>query len=244
MRSLILLSCLLFTLNVTARAAEVRLATLEYPPYSSEYLPGGGTMVELSTRAFAVVGYDARIEFRPWARVLAELHRGKYDGLLALWPDDLIADGLVGSEPLMSSDLGFFVRQNTPVTFATLSDLKGRKVGVSLGYNYPAEIINSGIITEDAVNDLSNLRKLAAGRFDLVLLERQVGEYLIKLNPDLQGKLAWQGQTLIKIPLIAGFIKTQAPEPNWTELYSKGLSILRKSGEYERILRGSNQTTP
>lgn len=244
MRPSSLLSCLLLITSITVSAAEVRLATLEYPPYSSELLPEGGSIVELTTRAFAETGHTTRIDFLPWARVLVELRKGNYDGILPLWPDDIVSEKLIASRPLLYSELGFFIRRDTPVNFTDLSQLAGHKVGVVRGYIYPAEIMASGIVAEEAVNDLSNLRKLAARRFDLVLLEQQVGLHLLKREPDLQKVLAWQGQTQARIPLFVGFASPKLGQPDWASIYARGLNALLADDEYLRILQKHSLTTP
>lgn len=244
MRVLVLLLSLCCVLCGFAQAREVRLVTLEYPPYSSEHLPGRGSVVELTSQAFAAMGQAARIDFMPWARAQAELQKGNYDGILLLWPEEIVNMHLIASRPLFYSDLGFFTRRDTPVQFSQLGELAGRKVGVARGYGYPQSILDSGIVAEEAVDDLTNLRKLAAGRFDLVLLEQRVGEHLLSLDPSLQHKLVWQGNVLARIPLFVGFRPSQADQPDWAGLYAQGLSALLANGEYLRILQRQSTATP
>lgn len=244
MRPSSLLCCLLLITSITVSAAEVRLATLEYPPYSSQFLPERGSIVELTTRAFAETGNSVQIDFLPWARALAELRKGNYDGILLLWPEEIVSENLTASRPLLYSELGFFIRRDTPAVFSELTELAGRKVGVARGYGYPKHIINSGIVTEEGVDDLTNLRKLAAGRFDLVLLEQQVGMHLLSREPALQKKLAWQGQTLTRIPLFVGFAPAKSGQPDWRQIYAQGLSALFANGEYLRILQKHSQPIP
>ncbi|AOE86641.1 substrate-binding periplasmic protein [Pseudomonas sp. TCU-HL1] len=232
-----LLSFLLLSCGVRA---DLRLATLEYPPYCSQHLPQGGSIVELTTRAFATQGYKVQVDFLPWARVRAALHNGHYQGALALWPREVIEENLYASRPLFYSELGFFVRKDTPVRFNDLAELKGRKVGVVRGYGYPDSVMRSGFSAEEAVDDISNLRKLEARRFDLVLLERAVGEYLIATDEQLRGKLQWQSPALERIPLLAGFTAPRPAQPDWAQVYENGLKALLASGEYTRILERQN----
>ncbi len=220
-----------------AGAAELRLATLEYPPYSSEQIAGGGSIVELAVRAFAAQGQPVRIDFLPWARVRADLHSGIYQGALALWPQEIREENLIASRPLFYSQLGLFVRRSKPVHFTQASDLLGRKVGIVRGYGYPPHLLRSGIVLEEAVDDISNLRKLQARRFDLVLLERTVGEYLISGDAQLRGKLVWQEPALERIPLFVGFRPSSPGQPDWAAVFARGLRELHASGEYMRILQ-------
>jgi polar amino acid transport system substrate-binding protein len=225
------------TLLCLPLAAEPRLATLEYPPYSSQSLPGGGSIVELTVRAFATQGYRPQIDFLPWARVRAELQKGTYQGALALWPQEIREENLTASRPLFYSQLGLFVRQREPVHFLSLQDLRGQRVGIVRGYGYPPRILTSGIITEEAIDDLSNLRKLAARRFDLVLLERIVGEHLVASDAELRGRLVWQEPALERIPLMVGFIAPRPGQPGWAAVFERGLRELHASGEYMKILK-------
>jgi polar amino acid transport system substrate-binding protein len=229
-------------LSTCAQAGELlRLATLEYPPYSSQHLPGEGSIVELTRRAFAVQGHTVQIDFLPWARVRVALRKGQYQGALALWPKEIKEEQLIASRPLFYSELGLFVRQGDPLQFAELHQLRGKTLGLVRGYGYPQHILDAGMILEEAVYDISNLRKLRAGRFDLVLLERRVGEHLINKDPSLRGQLVWQGTVLERIPLFVGFRPPRSDQPDWIDIYEQGLRKLHASGEYMEILRRHNR---
>ena len=119
----------------------------------------------------------------------------------------------------------------------SLADLRGRRVGIVRGYGYPPRILASGLLAEEAVDDISNLRKLAARRFDLVLLERIVGEHLVAGDAALRGRLAWQEPALERIPLMVGFNAPRPGQPDWAAIFERGLRELHASGEYMRILR-------
>lgn len=219
----------------------LRLATLEYPPYSSQQLPAGGSIVELTRRAFAVQGHNVQIDFLPWARVRAALRQGQYQGALALWPREIKEEQLIASRPLFYSELGLFVRSGDPLQQAELHQLAGRRLGLVRGYGYPQHILDAGMILEEAVDDISNLRKLQARRFDLVLLERRVGEHLINQDPQLRGQLVWQGLVLERIPLLVGFVAPGSGQPDWIDIYEHGLRMLHANGEYMEILRRHNR---
>ncbi|RMH87080.1 ABC transporter substrate-binding protein [Pseudomonas sp. AOB-7] len=238
MPPLALLACLLLLTCALAQAEPgPRLATLEYPPYASQQLDDGGSIVALTRRAFALRGYAAHIDFLPWARVRAELRNGTYQGALALWPREIGEEGLIASRPLFYSELGLFVRQGHELRFQRLQQLAGQKLGIVRGYGYPQRILDAGLVLEEAVDDISNLRKLHAGRFDLVLLERRVGEYLIAGDPQLHGQLRWHGRALERIPLLVGFVPAQPGQTDWSAIFEQGLRDLHASGEYMQILR-------
>jgi len=237
-----LLATLALLLCTCAQAQpQLRLATLEYPPYSSQYLPAGGSIVALTRRAFAMQGHEVQIDFLPWARVRADLRSGNYQGALALWPKEVQEERLIASRPLFYSELGLFVRTDQPLPFRDLRQLAGRKLGLVRGYGYPQHILDAGLVLEEAVDDISNLRKLQAGRFDLVLLERIVGEYLIANDAQLRGQLVWHGAVLERIPLLVGFTPPKADQPDWIAIFEQGLRQLHASGEYMQILQAHNR---
>jgi polar amino acid transport system substrate-binding protein len=227
MRAAMIFFGLLAGFSAGTQAAEVRLVTLEYPPYTSNQLSNGGSMLALVERAFAATGNSVHIDTLPWARAKLELNHGKYDGLLPLWPNEIQEAKLLSSRALDYSELGFFVRADTPITFTALSELRGRKVGVARGYIYPQTIMDSGIVPEDGANDLTNLRKLAGKRFDLILLERRVGEYLLSQNPDLAELIVWQGTVLERAPMSIGFTPAKpGQQDNWPLLFEQGMQQL------------------
>ena len=220
---------------------QLRMATLEYPPYSSEHLPDGGSIVALARRAFAVRGHSLQIDFMPWARVRMGLRNRSYQGALALWPQEVKEEGLLASRPLFYSELGLFVRNDHPLPFNQLQELRGQTLGIVRGYGYPQHILEAGLSLEEAVDDISNLRKLKARRFDMVLLEHIVGNHLINNDEQLRGTLRWHGNVLERIPLLVGFLPPKAGEPDWSKVFEQGLRDLHSSGEYMQILREHNR---
>lgn len=235
MRFGLLLISLLACLGLQAR--EIRLASLDYPPFSSSKLQEGGKLVALSRASLQLQGHSLKVDFMPWARVLLELKRGNYDGALPLWPNEIVDLGLTPSRPLVYSEMGFFIRRDSPLQGLPLEDLKGLSTGIVRGYGYPPRLLNAGLLTEEAANDISNLRKLAARRFDLVLLEREVGLYLLQEEPLLGQRLIWQGRLHERIPLLVGFRSSRPGEDELAKQFDEGLKQLLASGEYLRILQ-------
>ena len=235
MRLGLLLLSLLTCLGLQAR--EIRLASLDYPPFSSPRLQEGGTLVALSRAALELHGHSLVVDYMPWARVVLAIKRGDYDGALPLWPTDLVGLDLRPSRPLAYSEMGFFIRRDSPLLGLPLEELNGLRVGIVRGYAYPKRLLSGGLIPEEAASDISNLRKLAARRFDLVLLEREVGLHLLHEEPLLGQQLIWQGRLHERIPLLVGLRPARNDEEDLIEQFDDGLKQLLDSGEYLRILR-------
>ena len=56
----------------------------------------------------------------------------------------------------------------------------------------------------------------------------------------LRGKLQWQPPALERLPLLVGFTAPRPGQPDWAQIYERGLRDLLASGEYRRILERHN----
>ena len=181
------LLCGIWMLACTAaHAAEpvLHLATGELPPYATQDRSDEGLVLNIVRMAFAKAGYRVEYTFLPWTRALQETKAGKWDGT-AYWGytaqrkhDFLLSDTVI-VEPwvlLYRADMHFDWHQ--------LSDLKPYVVATVQDYTYTPELwalINSHQIKNDtAMHDLSSLRKLVAGRVDIVPLDRNVACYMMQ----------------------------------------------------------------
>jgi polar amino acid transport system substrate-binding protein len=192
----------------TASAGQpVKLATLEWPPYSGSSLPNQGLVSDLIRSALTAKGYTVTIEVVPWERAKQGTLNGEYDGY---FPAYQAASGGVASGAILGTPLMVAQPKATPLSFAKASDLRGKTIGVVEGYDNDPEfdkLAASGAITIDpASDDAGSLRKLIAGRIEGAIIDKYVFTYtmhnddslkpsinLIDLNPttltnkDIQG---------------------------------------------------------
>lgn len=225
---LIVLGCL----HAVAAQRVVRIATLDYPPYASQDAPARSPAIRLTSGAFAVRGVRAEFEFLPWARAVKAMNDRKFDGLLLIWPEESAKFGFHASSALFYSALGVFVRSDSRTMITGPESLKGLRLGVVRDYGYPPELLTAGAQLDVVSDDQTNLRKLAAGRLGAALLERAVGEHLLRHElPDLCGQVVWGGTTLARLPLAIGF---------WDDAlrneFNAGLTQFRTSREYGAIM--------
>lgn len=177
--------------------ATVRLTSVEWPPFSGPDLPNQGLSTAIVNRTLARAGLELTVEFLPWQRAV---NTGLRDaGYAGYFPEYNVA-GLEGgrcllSKPIGSSPLGFAERVDAPVEWRDLSDLKGRRIGTVRGYvntdGFDRAAADGSLTVEPAVDDATNLRKLAAGRLDLAVIDATVMAHLLSTHPDL---MALSGQ--------------------------------------------------
>jgi polar amino acid transport system substrate-binding protein len=173
-------------------AAVIRLASLEWPPHAGAQLEGEGTSIERVRQALAHEGLRLEVEFRPWTRAVAEAGRGD-NGIVGFLPEyasDASRAGWWLSSPIGESPLGFVERRDRPVNWRQLEDLAGFRIGVVRGYinesHFDALAAKGVLTTEAAADDLTNLRKVAAGRLDLAVIDAAVLAHLVAQHPDLR----------------------------------------------------------
>lgn len=223
----------------TALAAEtVTLVTTEYPPYYAASLPDKGVVAAITSAAFKKVGYDVTVEFLPWARAVSEVEKGTYDGLLGVWHSAERERFIAYSDPLIDNEIGLVALKDRNISYKALSELKPYRVGTVRGYANPTSFVEAGLTTDEANDDLTNLKKLVAGRIDLALIDKGLSDYLIAGQmPDSKGAVVWLDPPVSKIPMFNGFAKNKAGHEKRTADFARGLAELRASGEFTAIVQ-------
>ncbi|MQP67115.1 transporter substrate-binding domain-containing protein [Niveispirillum sp. SYP-B3756] len=168
----------------------VRLASLDWPPFTGPHLPDQGRSTAIVQAALAGAGLDLQVDFLPWQRALASgLRDPDFQGYFPEYRDATMARHCLLSDPIGNSPLGFAERVDAPAPWRQLADLAGRRIGIVRGYvnnpEFDAMAAAGGLTVEPAVDDATNLRKLAAGRLDLVVIDSNVLSYLLATDPDL-----------------------------------------------------------
>ena len=129
-------------------------------------------------------GYKAEIEAYPWKRALLYGATGKGAVGGAYKNDDRVKT-YDYSNPLYQEKLVIFVNKNNQFEFNTIEDLKGKVVGVNLGWSYGQEFDTARarkLFTVNISNNPNdNFKKLAHGRIDCLILDQLSGESYIRL---------------------------------------------------------------
>lgn len=102
------------------------------------------------------------------------------------------------SDPLpIANQIGFFKRSDRPISYRTIEDLRPYKIGIVRWYSNPVAFEQAGLDTEAVTDDRLNMKKLAAGRIDLVLIDKVIGHCIIETElPESAHRLEWLEPTL------------------------------------------------
>ncbi len=217
------------------------LGTGEWSPFSTETLEGNGFCCEIITAAFKEMKIDAKFKFMPWKRNEAELEDGKVFGIFpyTTTKDRKEKFDFTDKIATMTGRLFYYIPSNKiPKGFnwRTYADLRSYKIGGGFGYWYEKPFAEAGLTVEYAATDEQNIKKLAAGRVDLVAVEEKVGWSLItKLFPDIKGNFSTLDKPTDNSDV---FIMVSKKYPNYKLMKKKfniGLAIIINNGTYEKI---------
>ena len=235
----VLLFCV-FTFNAHA-ANTVKLNTLDWEPYIGEKMAGNGFVATLVNEAFAASGYTVEFAFQPWVRAKATAKDGKADGCVPEYylKEDL-ADFFI-SDPFPGGPLGFMKRKDEQVTFTKLEDLKGLKIGVVRGYINTEEFDKADYLSKEESNDdITNLRKLLAGRLNLVVIDKFVGLYLMQqMLPQDVDKVEFVTPSLEEKTLHVLISKKTADAEAKMKAFNDGLKIVKDSGKLDALMKSN-----
>lgn len=153
--------------------------TSSYPPYQGQELPGGGIFDNLAMKVLREAGYKVDLVYRPWMRAMKEAKDGDADAILGVWENEERKQWFEFSPPLIENSMVLICMIQNKDCKAT-PDLKGKRLGLSLGYSYPKEIRESQAIFEYEQTEEMNFKKLIGGRIQYMLVDRSVGYYLMQ----------------------------------------------------------------
>lgn len=180
----ILIAILLLTCSAQGAFAQqaLRLVCDLWPPY--QYKVGDditGFSTEMVREVYASMGITTeQITPYPWKRAIAIVEHGHADGLFsANYTEDRKTFAWYPEEPLFQAPWVIWTRKGDIIT--SLEDLKGKRVGVVMGYSYTPEFwqfIETYCSVEKVSLDETNFKKLEFGRLDATVAEYGNGLFL------------------------------------------------------------------
>ena len=155
----------------------VLMASLEWPPYVSERLPGQGIISQRVRMALAHEGYQLQIRFLPWKRAVAMVqHSTSYIGVFPEYASPQREHEFYCSDPILQAPLAFIQDARLPpIDWLRLEDLAGYRIGTVAGYintpEFDALVARKTLVIDEAQNDIANLKKLLRGRIELAVID-------------------------------------------------------------------------
>ncbi|MTI09170.1 substrate-binding periplasmic protein [Curvivirga aplysinae] len=177
-------------LSLPVHAAEtLTLVVPEFPPY--QYLENGekkGFKLDLLQEASARAGYDLKIEFRPWARVLKMVENGDADFTNMYKNPEREKIYTFSQKPIFPITVRFFKHIDSAISYdGDFNKISLLKIGVvnkiSYGKKFDKALV-AGIFKDiERANNHNNLVSLLAGkRVDLIVGASYVIDSVIEKN--------------------------------------------------------------
>ncbi|MDG0815965.1 substrate-binding periplasmic protein [Bdellovibrio svalbardensis] len=189
MRLLIFLT--LFFANV-AQATVVISTEDDWAPWSSKNSRGQavGQSVEHVRKIFKILGISTEFKAVPFSRCLIEAEEGR---TLGCFHTAKTAKNIKMFDfpqlPLVEDDVLIYTTTPPGLGASQLSDLKGQRVGVTLGYAYSPEFdAMAGIQREESKADLTSFRQLVGDRVPYIAIFKGAAESLLATHPELHRK--------------------------------------------------------
>lgn len=171
-------------------AVQIKLTSLDWPPYTGDKLPGQGEVTVLLRQVMADLGYQLQIDFLPWPMAVAKAHSGS-EGHQGYFPEYPLTDpGYLMSAAIGYSELGLVERRDKPLLLTDFAQLSGISFGVVQDYlNMTAldEMIAAGQLKPVVTtSDINNVRKVINGQLQAAVIDKRVLNYLLLHEPSIQ----------------------------------------------------------
>jgi polar amino acid transport system substrate-binding protein len=226
--------CLISSPAASRPVAE--LATLEWPPYSGSYLDRQGYASEVVRQAFAASGMDTRLHFFPWERAIRSMKHHGYAGYTPEYYSETRRDCLF-SAPFPAGPLFLFQLRGRNLHYTSLDDLRGLRIGTVSGYvNTDAFDSAEFLLKDPAVDDVSNLRKLLAGRVDVIVGDALTLRFLLTRELGLPaGTIEPLEPPLDNKSLHVCFNPQHPAAGDYISAFNRGLEQMRHNGTLKAL---------
>lgn len=229
----------IFVLSSTHVWAEkVQLATGEWPPYTSKNLEGYGFITEIISEVFIEMGREPEYEFHQWKRCYSLVKRGKvWAGFPYSYTEERAKEVLFSDTVGESTTKFFYYKKEKDYPYQTLEDLQSYKIAGVKGYFYEEDFARAGLNVSYTSDEISALKRLVAGRVELMPLNELVGWAFIKEHfPDEADNFGTlqKAYNVSELQLIVS-----KDYPNSTELlnlFNEALKKVKTSERYTTIL--------
>jgi polar amino acid transport system substrate-binding protein len=182
---------------------------------------------------------DIQAEFKayPWKRVLSLGEKGKA-GIGGIYKNNERLKIYDYSEPIFSEKLVLYINKEKAFSYNSVEDLKGKKIGVVLGWSYGKEFDearkNNLFTVEEIPEDLTNFKKLAAGRIDCLIAIELAGQTIIK-DENMQNVIV-PAETPIAVNDTYLVFSKAAKKKDILDKFNGALAQMKGDGSYEKVI--------
>ena len=226
----------------------IRIATEEYPPYTSQSLNHFGIDAHIVFEAFKSQGIAVEYHFFPGARSFKLAQIGTYDATLP-WAKRAGREvDFYYSDPVIDVDSEhLFFRKDMALDWDPQApdyrDLQGKRFGAISSYNYGElfqQAESDGVVSVSRVSELMQaFSMLLIKRVDVVISKERVARHVLntEFSKSEIAEFASFPEQIKPVSFDYLLISRKSPHGvEFLEAVNRGLKILMDSGKYEQFL--------
>ena len=231
--------CLLITSLSVQSNEVVKIALGDWEPFTSSRAENANISEDLVREAFKLEGVQVDYQYFPWIRSYQYVKKGEYQATFP-WvvTEKRKKEVYFSKEPLLTEKTVFFHLKSRPFQWETFEDLKGLRIGSTLGYATGKTLEKNGLTIDYVSKEDFNYHKLLKGHLDIFPSAYYVGSYQIKLlfPPEKANLFTHHPKMVEKLDYYMLFSKNIPNAQQLIEQFDTGLRKLKKSGRYDKIL--------
>ncbi len=227
---LVLMACVMFLATGVHAEDVVRLASLDWQPYTGKDMAANGYAAEIVREAYKRVGYKLEIDFLSWDDAVNKSKSGEYDGLFPEYAAEERGKDYVYSNLFSKSLLVFATLPGSGVNYTDIASLQPYKIGVVSGYVNSPEFDSAKNLTKvEAASDEEGLKNLFAGKVDMIVIDALVANHIMQQS--FPGKkIEMLSNPLYVHDLFIVFSKKAADYQKKLDDFNRGLAMIQADG--------------
>ncbi|MEJ2064277.1 MAG: transporter substrate-binding domain-containing protein, partial [Reinekea sp.] len=161
----------------------VRTPSLNWPPFTSPSIAGGGMSSVIVKEALGHEGYKVNVEFESWGDAIARAEQtDEVAGYFPAYYSEARVSKCLFSDVIGTSMVGFAVRKGERYD-TSITGLSDRTVGVVSDYanedQFDKAVAEGKIPVLESPDDVKNMQQLLEGNVDLAVIDNRVMNYLM-----------------------------------------------------------------
>lgn len=238
-----LIVVLIFPVLVVGEPGHIQITCDPWTPWMEGRqgeTPTGGVFIQITEAVFSRLKVDYDITIFPFKRCLRQMKTGERDIMLMVSKTPERETFMAFSDVVLCDPyyLYYSSRRISSFEWEEWEDLKNLRIGVVSGFNYGKEFkaaVHAYQITLDGVtSDLQNIKKLVAGRFDFVILNKTNADAILRQYPEFKRDIKSSGKMLHEAQYMFGFSKESSSVSFIPEI-NDAIMGLKNDGTMEMI---------
>jgi len=192
----------------------IRLATLEWPPFTGLLLPKEGLSTYIASTVAKTAGFRLLSASFEWTKTVENGEKNpEFEGYFPEYFSQEREAACHLSQSIGSSLLGIATLKSAPIQWTKLSDLGAYRLGVVDGYlngeAFDAAIKDKRQPVELGPSDATNIAKLRSGKIRGIVVDKNVLDYTLYKLKDT-GSVVFNPRPIARLSLHVCFKRTPA----------------------------------